>query len=112
MLENAGFLTGLGESVAGSDETEPSRPLMTGPSLERSVGEGRGVGGTPWFEEMIEGSELGRIRRRGRTSDGRVTVEYEITEFENEDEGGGTSTSAKRKLGSLRREDDVEMRSG
>ena len=115
LLEDAGFLTGVGETIEGRDENGGLQTVMTRSNLGTSVGEGREVSGTPWFEEMIEGSELGRIKRRrggGKSSDGKVTVEYEVTEFESEESGGGTLGTGKRKLESLGNEDDVEMRSG
>lgn len=107
-LENAGLLstaTGNGErpQVAGSESGEVT-----------TTGQGREIQGTPWFEEMIEGSQLGRIRRRrgGETSlDGKAKTEWEVTEFETgsgEDDMMGTG---KRKHDSLVEGDDVHMRS-
>jgi hypothetical protein len=75
------------------------------------------IRGEPWFEEIIEGSKLGKIRRRrgGKTSaDGMTSVEWEVVEFDGEGntephETGTTSTiTGKRKLG----EDNVVMRDG
>ena len=42
------------------------------------------VHGIPWFEEMIEGSRLGRVgkRRRGVGGDSSVHVEWEVTEWQ------------------------------
>lgn len=46
------------------------------------------VGGIPWFEEMIEGSRLGRLMRSrrgiGRSDDQSTTIEWEITEWHDE----------------------------
>ena len=115
-LEDAGLLSGTTDDTEGN--YEGSKLQSTGKELSNpgsAVGEGRKFSGTPWFEEMIEGSELGRIKRRrggGRTSDGKVAVEFEITEFESKDGGGLALGMGKRKLGSLGTEDDVEMRSG
>jgi len=111
-LEDAGFLSNVTDDESGkakgAGDRSRSRQVTTG-------GEGREVSGTPWFEEMIEGSELGRIKRRrgrGRSSNGKTIVEYEITEFESGDGDGITTGTGKRKLGSLGDEDDVEMRCG
>ena len=63
----------------------------------------RQVMGNPWFEEIVEGSELGRIRRRrgGQTSaDGRSKVEWEVVEV-GEDEEESLPTSTKRKLNAM-----------
>lgn len=62
----------------------------------RTSGRSRGVGlhrmqgrGIPYFEEMVENSRLGRIKRQrgGQTSaDGRATVQWEVIEIGGEDE--------------------------
>ena len=111
-LEDAGFLSSTPDA-----ETAVQAPRMnTAQSNQRALlGEGREVRGNPWFEEMIEGSELGNIRRRrggGRSSDGRTFVEYEVTEYESGDGDNSITGTAKRKLGSRGDEDDAEMRSG
>ena len=84
-----------------------------------STSQGREVRGAPWFEEMVEGSALGRMRRRrgGETSqDGRTRVEWEVVEFDGgEDDGsssGGAVGVAKRKIGDFGDGDDLLMRSG
>ena len=41
--------------------------------------------GAPWFEDLVENSRLGTLRRRkgGHTSkDGSVTIEWEVAEWE------------------------------
>jgi hypothetical protein len=53
--------------------------------------QGRGI---PWFEEMIEHSRLGRIRRQvgaGMTADGRGNVQWEVVEIGGEDHSPVTS---------------------
>lgn len=104
-LEEAGFLSGLADEEVGKPHSGSNQATHI-----TRMGEGREVQGVPWFEEMVEGSELGRVRRRGggRSSDGKTIVEYEITEFES---GDGDTTTGKRKHGSLGDGDDVEMRS-
>lgn len=70
--------------------------------------EGREIQGVPWFEEMIEGSELGRIKRQrgGQSSvDGRSKVEWEVVEFS----GESAANTGKRKLDEVGRESDTEM---
>ncbi|KAI9705851.1 MAG: hypothetical protein M1836_005257 [Candelina mexicana] len=84
------------------------------------LGGGREVGlrsdGVAWFENLVSGSELGRIKRRGgveRSRDGRVRVEWEIVEWNGTDggeDGSGTGGPAKRKLEEVDR--DVPMRGG
>ena len=73
----------------------------------------RDVRGNPWFEEIIEGSDLGRIKRKrgGQTSsDGNIIVEWEVVEVGGEEEGSGGVGAGKRKLGVFGDgEDDTEM---
>lgn len=83
--------------------------------MPRQSGEGESRG-QPWFEEMIEGSELGRLRKRrgGETSaDGKSIVEWEIMEFST-DEGGavmeGGIATGKRKQRDMSDGEDLIMR--
>ncbi|KAL6713761.1 hypothetical protein ACLMJK_008253 [Lecanora helva] len=113
-LADAGLFSGGTDDVKTRDRSQGSPQPNTGRSNQRElVTEGREIRGNPWFEEMIEGSELGNIRKRrgGKTSsDGRTLVEYEVTEFESGDGDGVLTGTGKRKLGSLGDEDDVEMK--
>ncbi|KJZ74066.1 hypothetical protein HIM_06515 [Hirsutella minnesotensis 3608] len=69
--------------------------------------------GVPWFDGMVEGTRLGRLRQSQgvkRSHDGKVSVEWEIVEYaDGSGDGGGneadlesapelTSLPAKRKL--------------
>ncbi|KAL8710157.1 MAG: hypothetical protein Q9220_005240 [cf. Caloplaca sp. 1 TL-2023] len=92
-LADEGILTGPGDpsSTVAPKESEPDKP---------EVPRERGISGRPWFEEMIEGSELGRIKRRrgGHSSaDGQSKVAWEVVEFSTEPPDTGASTG-KRKL--------------
>jgi len=55
--------------------------------------------GLPWFESMIEGSKLGRVKvsRGQKEMDGGRKVEWEVVEWTDEAEEGGNINS-KRKL--------------
>lgn len=70
--------------------------------------------GAPWFEEMVEKTPLGRIKRQkgGHTTtgnDGTVEqVEWEVFEWNEEDDENAASTP-KRKIGEVE-EADTEMR--
>lgn len=63
------------------------------------------MAGIPWFEQMIEGSQLGRIMRSRRgvgvSDDQLTTFEWEISEWQGESDVGEKATSessgAKRK---------------
>jgi len=79
--------------------------------------QGREIKGVPWFEEMVEGSALGRLRRRRgwqTSADGSSTLEWEVVEFEGGEGGDGAEggSATKRKIGEVGGETDVEMRSG
>ena len=61
------------------------------------------VGDISWFEEMIDGSRLGRSqktrRERGVIADGITTIEWEVSEFDEGDEEKETGTGrGKRKI--------------
>lgn len=61
------------------------------PRFSRSVREGA-TGGIPWFEEMIQGSQLGRVgksrRGMGVSNDGSTRVEWEVSEWRDDGTGG------------------------
>ena len=107
-LQDLGLLGGEDEDDEEEEETAMERRLngseSRGMTEKRGV-EGREVRGNPWFERMIEGSELGRIKRRrgGKTSrDGRSRYEWEIVELGGEDGEergkGDMGNTGKRKL--------------
>ncbi|KAK4038473.1 hypothetical protein C8A01DRAFT_47932 [Parachaetomium inaequale] len=60
------------------------------------------VGALPWFESLTEGSRLGTTLRRawggGTDATGRVRVEWEVVEWNEDDEVGGGGSPRKRKL--------------
>lgn len=108
-LEEAGFLAAA--EVEDSLE-ETKKPIQQTSSVQRH-GEGREARGIPWFEEMVEGSELGRIKRRrgGETSvDGSTRIEWEVVEIGRDDGDGDTTTTAKRKISKLEEGDEIPMR--
>lgn len=107
-LEEAGLLASAeeNEKVETSDRTEEKKETMKRKHNRELIG-------TPWFEEMIQGSELGKMkRRRGgqSSSDGRSKVEWEIVEFTADDERSNKIDTGKRKINISG--DDVEMRGG
>lgn len=104
-LADEGLLTGSDDAANDTKTVETSLD-------PNKASEGREMQGVPWFEEMIEGSELGRIKRQrgGQSSvDGRSKVEWEVVEFATEagDTGGNT---AKRKLDQVGKESEIVMR--
>ncbi|KAL8657437.1 MAG: hypothetical protein Q9226_001909 [Calogaya cf. arnoldii] len=94
-LADQGLLPGSDASLESAmDQQDDTAIENTSPA------EGREVRGAPWFENMIEGSQLGRIKRtRGGQSsaDGRSKVSWEVVEYTSEPSETGNNTS-KRKL--------------
>jgi hypothetical protein len=96
-LDDAGFLSAREDiesdvlQVGHHQHAEQDDDIGHGHGFQREL-----VKGASWFDDMIKGSPLGRIRRRvttatagGRTSsDGRSRVEWEIVEFQEGDDGG------------------------
>lgn len=83
-------------ATASSPATPPatsssSAAASASPSFVKSYREGT-TAGIPWFEEMIEGSKLGRIMRKRRgfgvSDDQSTTIEWEISEWH----GSGSDT--------------------
>ena len=67
--------------------------------------DGSGNEGLPWFESMVEGSRLGKMKKsNGQRQSGRYKVEWEIVEWTDDGEGGSTSP-AKRKLDEVEEND-------
>lgn len=103
-LEGLGVLDGESEEgEEGQDDEEEH--LRTNPGRMQEVDNSQGTTlrrtsyhsmrnrGVPYFEEMVENSRLGRIKRQkgGHTSfDGRTTVHWEVVEIEGDD--GSIST--------------------
>ncbi|KAJ5614661.1 Glutathione-dependent formaldehyde-activating enzyme/centromere protein V [Penicillium herquei] len=58
--------------------------ISDSPDLSRSVRSGV-IHGIPWFEEMVEGSRLGRLMRskrgKGASDDKSTSIEWEISEW-------------------------------
>ncbi|KAM5470797.1 hypothetical protein MauCBS54593_003841 [Microsporum audouinii] len=100
----ASFSRSVTPAAASSSRQVASREPQVFVSRQRGT-----FGGIPWFEEMIEGSRLGRVgkRRRGVGGNESMHVEWEVTEWHDtvpsiDVETHGTTTvspriSAKRK---------------
>jgi hypothetical protein len=91
---------------AGPAAPEESRDVTTRPTHSM---QNRGM---PYFEELVENSRLGRIKRQrgGQTSqDGRTVVQWEVIEIGGDDEptpmetepdaGAGKTSNKRQKLG-------------
>ncbi|KAF3481204.1 uncharacterized protein GIQ15_03963 [Arthroderma uncinatum] len=92
-LEDLGLLPEDADTGAPVISTSTSTSVTPAPSSSRQVASTepqmfvtrqRGtLGGIPWFEEMIEGSRLGRVgkHRRGVGGNESMHVEWEVTEW-------------------------------
>jgi hypothetical protein len=75
------------------------------------------VRGAPWFEDMVQHTKLGRFKQqRGRHSEGRVQIEWEVTEWTEGDDADeaddeGRATPSKRRISQVEAAEDSEMRS-
>lgn len=102
------------ESVGGIDAqlaTSPSSTAaVTAPRPARSTALRQSYG-VPWFDGLVEGTRLGRMRRkRGveRSQDGQISMQWEVIEYTDgangddgdEDMGVDVTTPGKRKRGS------------
>ncbi|KAL9608865.1 MAG: hypothetical protein Q9167_006314, partial [Letrouitia subvulpina] len=108
-LEEEGLLSNV-EATSPEPQRQALHRGEVIPSFQQ-----REVQGNPWFEEMIEGSELGRINRKrgGRSSaDGKSKVEWEVVEFSSEPRETNTGTGKRKLDQSGPGRDDVEMNTG
>jgi len=71
-------------------------------------------GEVSWFEEMISGSRLGNLTRRGMgvSADGTTAVQWEISEFDGREATPepSTTTPSKRKIGDVGNGEDIAMK--
>ena len=99
--------------LTSAEETKSSTAIEEKALDSATLARGREIKGAPWYEEMIEGSELGRIKRKrgGHDSaDGRSKVTWEVVEYNNTETGDTSTSTGKRKLDRIGMEGDLEMR--
>ena len=112
--EDVGAMDGAQQELSNTNQ------LHEADSTNRASGQRRWqdslseTGAPDWFEEMIAGSQLGNTRRYrrgiGSNSDGSMTVQWEISEFQEGDSEPATPTgSSKRKIADVSN-DDTTMR--
>lgn len=89
-----GGISTSSELVPGSDTASSSVVVPSSNDsvdISRSLQHGR-TGGIPWFEEMVEGSRLGRLMRARRgmgvSDDQSTSIQWEFSEWH--DDGTGT----------------------
>ena len=110
--------TELEDPVSGESDTKGTEKntlaRQSDGNMERTERHGQS-GDVSWFEEMLDGSSLGRSQRRGRghgvSADGTVHVEWEVSEYREGDLDSDSGTGrGKRKIEALGTGDDVEMK--
>ncbi|GFF46743.1 hypothetical protein IFM61606_02661 [Aspergillus udagawae] len=91
-------------SSAHSTVVVPSRAGAPAPTRSYRRGTTRGI---PWFEEMIEGSRLGRIMKTRRgvgvSDDSSTTIEWEVTEWVDEVPSEGTQAGSEDARSAVKR---------
>ena len=97
-----------GDALQAATNTQLEQPVVN-----RSQRQGR-LGDLDWFEEMIDGSRLGRTRKTrrgmGTTPDGSTSVQWEVSEYVDDGTEPSTPSGSKRKIGDVAG-DDVPMKS-
>ncbi|ODA79998.1 hypothetical protein RJ55_02956 [Drechmeria coniospora] len=101
-LEDMGLIPDESEAEDASEAAEAA-PATRGTALRESFG-------VPWFDGMVEGTRLGKLRRSQgvkQSQDGHVMVSWEVVEYTEGDDGSdldmevASTSSGKRKLGDL-----------
>jgi hypothetical protein len=106
-LEELGLLPKEALDDAESEKAQINNAAI---SSERGISEKDSTAELPWFETLVQGSKLGKMKTsRGRKTgaNGQWTVEWEVLEWTAEDEEGNNANPAKRKAGDL---DGVDSR--
>lgn len=99
------------ENIPGRSQHDGSAllPFSSDDGLLRTSRRGTS-GGISWFEDMIEGSQLGHHSKKrkghGQSLDGRTSIAWEVSEYYGRDEvDEGTKPGAKRKAGEIEADD-------
>ena len=107
----------VGAANPDTENSQTTRTVTTQqeqPLAQRTHRHGR-IGDLDWFEEMIDGSRLGRTQttRRGMSTsaDGMTSMHWEISEYvDDSSDPTTTSTRSKRKIGDIGSGDDTPMK--
>lgn len=94
-------------ATAQQDTRSSDVVIPSGSAVSRSYRHGT-LGGIPWFEEMVEGSRLGRMMKTRRgvgvSDDQSTSFEWEISEWTSD----STQAAGKRKRGHDTNVEDIE----
>lgn len=93
-------------SVQTRSSTAVAPSSTTEPRISRTYRQGT-ADGIPWFEEMIEGSRLGRLMKTrrgiGMSDDQSTRIEWEVSEWTNDGTGEVRSASSVHAPGKRKR---------
>lgn len=88
-ISTSSELAPASETVSSSVTVPSSNDSV---DISRSLQHGR-TGGIPWFEEMVEGSQLGRLMRARRgmgvSDDQSTSIQWEFSEWHDDGSGAG-----------------------
>lgn len=117
LLEDLGLLPGSSDEETPENEDDqveevsrlsPAISSVPEPGLSRQYRQGT-AGGIPWFEEMVEGSRLGRLlkarRGMGVSDDQSTAVQWEVSEMRHGSDQGSYSVSSSSSHVSGKRKD-------
>lgn len=110
-----GNITSSTDAPSTDTSVAPRSSSQQVPSPRRTTRSGR-LGDLDWFEELIDGSKLGRTQRTRRgggvSADGTTQVQWEVSEYvEGEDDTSSNGgAGSKRKHGDVGHDDDVAMK--
>jgi hypothetical protein len=104
LLETAGILSNFEDDIESSNPEGMDQNTQVTQYTTRESG-------SSWFEEIVEGTRLGRIKKRRGvrvSASGSTSIEWSITEYESDTEmdEGSSNTTGKRKAGEMVGEDD------
>ncbi|KAK5075569.1 hypothetical protein LTR64_001776 [Lithohypha guttulata] len=99
------------ESATSKNSKQITQPA--GDAVSRTSRSGIS-GGITWFEDMMQGSQLGysatKRKGYGTSADGATTISWEVSEYHDGDENeSGSKTGSKRKAGNIE-SDDTAMK--
>ena len=87
-LEEMGIMPDQSETEEEHIAAGESKGTMTPPDRELALRQSFGV---PWFDTIVEGTRLGKMRRGHgiqRSQDGRINIEWEVVDYTNDESQG------------------------
>ena len=115
-LEDMGLIPDASDLEDESDEDQrQQKTILSSPRPSSRSTALRQSYGVPWFDSLVEGTRLGKMRRsRGveRSHDGRVRVEWEVVEFGDDDAAGDLNVDTGMVHPGKRKRDSSDVAAG